>query len=306
MDELLEKLLSSELLTEETKEQVGAEFKTLIENAIIEARAKAEVDVRAELTERFEAEREALVEAVDTKATEFLKAELAELHEDISAFRDLEVEKAEELVAAKKELAEGLKNDMVQLIDNLDVFLEERLTAELDELKESIETVKRNQLGQRIFESIAAEVKGLMVDDGTQAALAEAKTELDTIRKTLTESQEALSKAKRDMKMAEVLEPLSGRSREVMEAILKNTPTEKLEEAYKTFIPRVLHEGSTKVEGSEKEGDKSVLAEGDASTGEKTTVVTGDTPAEKKEVVTESTAHLNDDALARLRKLSGL
>lgn len=304
MDEILAKLFSSELLTEETKEQVSTEFKTLIENTIIAARAEAEVTVRAELTEQFVTEREALVEAVDTKVEEFLKAEMAELHEDIAAFRDLEVELAEKIVDERKVIAEGVKSDMVQLIDNLDVFLEERLTAELDELKESIEEVKKNRVGQRMFEAAQAEVKALMSDDGTQAALAEAKTELETIRKNLTESQSALAKAKHGMKLAEVLEPLAGRSREVMEAILKNMPTEKLEEAYKSFIPRVLHDSSTKVEEvSEKEGDKSVLAEGDTSTnGAKTTVVTGDTPKET-EVVTES-AKGND--YSRLQKLAGI
>ena len=306
MDELLAKILSSELLTEETKAEVGAEFKTLIETTIIAARAEAEVAVRTELTEQFVAEREALVEAVDTKVEEFLKAELAELKESIDAFRDLEVEHAEKLLDEKKAIAEGVKADMVQLIDNLDVFLEERLTAELGELKESIEEVKQIQTGRRIFEAVAAEVKALMVDDGTAAALADAKAELENTRKTLAESVDALSKAKREAKMAEVLEPLSGRTREVMEAILKNMPVEKLEEGYKTFIARVLHESSTKVEEvSEKEGDKSsVLAEGDTSAGEKTTVVTGDTPKET-EVVTESVVTPANASLARLRKLSG-
>jgi hypothetical protein len=144
-----------------------------------------------------------------------------------------------------------------------------------------------------------------MVDDGTAAALAEAKTELENTRKSLSESVDALTKAKRDMKMAEVLEPLSGNAREVMETILRKTPTEKLVEAYQTFIPRVLRESSTQVEEvSEKEGDKSVLAESDASTGEKTTVVTGDTP-EPKEVVTESVI-VESEYTKRLKTLAGL
>lgn len=306
MDELLAKILSSELLTEETKAEVGAEFKTLIETAVIAARAEAEVAVRAELTEQFVAEREALVEAVDTKVEEFLTAELAELKESIDAFRDLEVEYAEKLLDEKKLIAEGVKADMGQLIDNLDLFLEDRLTVELNELKESIEEVKQIQTGRRIFEAVAAEVKALMVDDGTAAQLAEAKAELENTRKTLAESVNALTNAKRESKLAEVLEPLSGRSREVMAAILKNTPTEKLEEGYATFITRVLHESSTKVEEvSEKEGDvSSVLAEGDTSAGEKTTVVTGDTPKET-EVVTEAVVQANP-SLARLRQLSGM
>lgn len=305
MDELLEKILSSELLTEETKEEVGKEFKTLIENAVVAARAEAEVAVRAELTEQFVAEREALIEAVDTKTEEFLKAELAELKEDIESFRDLEAEYAEKLVDERKAIAEGVKADMVQLIDNLDVFLEERLTAELGELKESIEEVKKIQTGRRIFEAVADEVKALMSDDGTAAALEEAKAQLEETRRALSESVDALERAKRDAKMAEVLEPLSGRAREVMEAILKNTPTEKLEEGYQTFITRVLHESSTKVEAdSEKENDaSSVLAEGDTSAGEKTKVVTGDTP-KATEVVTESV--VQDPMIARLRRLSGM
>lgn len=306
MDELLAKLLSSELLTEDTRNEVAAEFKTLIENAIIEATATAEVDVRAQLTEQFNAEREALVEAVDTKATEFLSAELAELKEDIENFRDLEVEAAEKLVEARKEIAEGVKADMQQLIDTLDVFLEERMTVEFNELRESIAEVEKLQFGKRIFEAFAEEFKGQHTDeDGTLAALAEAKAELETVRSTLTESQSALTKAKRDAKLVEVLEPLSGRSREVMEAILKNTPTEKLEEAYQTFIPRVLHE-STKVETvvPEKESDKSsVLAESDGSTsGEKTTVVNGDTPKETEVVIESAKPALK----SRLATLAGL
>jgi hypothetical protein len=56
--------------------------------------------------------------------------------------------------------------------------------------------------------------------------------------------------------MENVLSPLVGRQREVMEAILRTVPTEQLEEGYKTFIGRVIRES----EDSEKEGK--VLAEG--------------------------------------------
>lgn len=308
MDELLESLLSSEVLKEDTKEQIRAEFNKLIETATVEARAKAEVEVRAELKERFEQEREQLIEAIDTKTTEFLAKELAELREDIERFRDLEAEYAEKLVEERKKIAEGVKNDMAQLVDTLDVFIEKQLEKEFEELRESIEEVKRNRLGMRIFEAMQNEVKALMVDDGTEAALAEAKSELENTRKALTESLEALEKAKREMKMNEVLGPLQGRSREVMEAILKNTPTERLEEAYNTYITRVLHESAKEVK-SEKDRDQqsSVLAEsGDASMskGENTGVlVTGDTKPKAQEV-TES--HNVNQATVRLRKLAGL
>jgi hypothetical protein len=302
-DEILAKLLSSDLLTEETKAEVSAEFTSLLEQAVTTARAEAEVTIRAELTEQFNTERELLAEAVDTKVQEFLTKEVTELKEDIESFRDLEAEFAEKLVDARKEIAEGVKGDMAQLIDQLDDFLDTCLTKEVEELKESIAEVNRNQTGLRIFEAFQSQIKALMVDDGTADALAAAKSELEKTNKTLAETANALEKAKRDQKMAEVLEPLSGRSREIMEAILKNKPTDKLAEEYKTYIPRVLHDSSTGVENeSEKESVTPVLAESDTSlSGDGAVVVTGDVAP-----IVESVTDNGSDSLTRLKRLSGI
>ena len=46
--------------------------------------------VTAELNEQWIAERDTLIEALDSKVSEFLSEELAELHTDIDSFRDLE------------------------------------------------------------------------------------------------------------------------------------------------------------------------------------------------------------------------
>ena len=113
----------------------------------------------------------------------------------------------------------------------------------------------------------------------------------------------------RDKKLKEVLAPLTGRSRDVMEAILKNVDTEQLDEAYKTFIGRVIRE--SEATGSENE-DK-VLAEGASKKPEtktakvyeaKTVAVSGDT-----EVVTESAlpkGTSDTERLARLRRIAGI
>lgn len=324
MDELLQKLLETNLLTEESKKTIAEQFTAHVKQIEDETRTKVETEVRAQLAEQFVADKETLIEALDTKAEEFLKAELAELKEDVERFRDLEAEHAEKLVEARKEMAEVLKKDMTELVDTLDTFLEMRLKEEFTELRESIDQVKKLEFGRRIFEAVAAEFETHHADkDGTAAALAEAKTNLENTQKVLAEAEAELKNVKRAQKLAEVLEPLQGRSREVMEAILKNIPTEKLAEAYGTFIGRVLNEsrateGSTKVEDkSEKDSDTPVLAEGADSTvggeGGETKVVSGDTPALEESVNEEAAAAavekakkaLNPELANRLRELAG-
>lgn len=96
MDELLKKLLESELLNEDTKAELTEQFQSFINAQIDEHRQLVEQQVRDELTqslsEQWVQERESLIEALDAKTDEVLKAELAELKEDIERFRDLEAE----------------------------------------------------------------------------------------------------------------------------------------------------------------------------------------------------------------------
>jgi hypothetical protein len=107
----------------------------------------------------------------------------------------------------------------------------------------------------------------------------------------------------REQKLGEVLSPLSGRSRDVMEAILKNVDTEHLDEAYKTFIGRVIRETTADDAGSEKEGK--VLAEGKKQeTVANTVAVTGDT----EEALNESAKETPESQakLDYLRRLAGI
>jgi len=111
----------------------------------------------------------------------------------------------------------------------------------------------------------------------------------------------------REKKLKEVLSPLKGRSKDIMEAILKNVDTDQLDGAYKTFIGRVIREES-EATSSEKEG--TVLAEGASKKpAQKKTIVestvmkTGDTD----EVVTESEMQKTPAVdMARLRKIAGI
>jgi len=322
MEELLQKLLEAEVLSEDTKKELEGAFQKKLDEAITAAKEVAADDVRAELSEQWVTERDQLIEAVDSKVTEFLVKEVEELKNDIESFRDLETEYAEKLVEAKAAMSDELKDDLMELVEKVDAFLEIRLSAEVDELREDIDNVRKNDFGRRIVEAFAEEFMLNFVDEeAAQNTLREITERLHDTEEALAESESRRSEIERTVKMEDVLSPLGGRQREVMEAILRNVDTEHLEEGYKTFIGRVIRE----TDDSEKEG--SVLAENcdddndmddkkskkskkksdkdDDDKDEKTNegvVVTGD----KNEVIMEDVDPVLADHLARIRQIAGI
>jgi len=148
MEELLKKLLAAEVLTEDTRVELEGAFKKQLDEAMTAARAEAQAAVTTELNAQWIKDREILIEALDSKVTELLTEELNELRADIERFRDLEAEYAQKIVEAKQALSATMKQDIAQLIEKLDSFLEIRLTAELEELREDIKVVKHNELAR--------------------------------------------------------------------------------------------------------------------------------------------------------------
>jgi len=299
MDEILKKLLESDLLSEETKAQLNEQFKTAVDAYLAEERSKLEVEIRSTLTEEFIKAREELAETVDSKVEEFLKVEFDELKEDINKFRDLEVEYAEKLVEEKENLAQMLGEQLNTLVDKLDAFLEVRIDEEMSELKEDIEDVKKLEFGRKIFEAVETEFKKFRKEDLTsvEADLAETIDKLADAENRLAEIEQTRLAEARNSKLEELLSPLSGNAREQMKIILSNVSTEKLEEAFKVYIGRVLKE--TVVEPKKEvtvSAPQITESKGAASA---STVVTGN-----EEVLDEEVKP--SDQLSRIRALAGL
>jgi len=256
MEELLQKLLEAEVLSEDTKKELESAFQQKLDEAITAAKDDAAADVRAELTEQWVVERDQLIEAVDSKVTEFLGKEVEELKEDIERFRDLEAEYAEKLVESKAAMSDELKDDLMELVEKVDAFLEIRLGAEIEELREDLESVRKNDFGRRVFEAFSDEfMVNYSDEESAEVSLRETQERLRDAEDALVESESKRAETDRTIAMETILSSLAGRQREVMEAILRNVDTDHLEEGYKTFIGRVIRE----TDNSEKEG--SVLAE---------------------------------------------
>lgn len=260
MEELLQKLLEADVLSTDTKKELEDAFQLKLTEAIDSAKENAAADVRTELTDQWITERDQLVEAIDNKVNDFLVIEMDELREDVERFRDLEAEYADQIVEAKSAMADELQTDLGDLVEKIDAFLEIRLESELEELREDLDEVSKNKFGRKIFEAFADEfMMNYSDDDSAQSTLHETQQRLTDTETTLVESENKLASMEREIKMAEVLEPLSGHQREVMEAILRKVDTDNLTDGYKTFIGRVIREEAESDDDSEKE--KPVLAD---------------------------------------------
>jgi hypothetical protein len=243
MDEILQKLLGSELLSEDVKAEISQKWQLVVEAKTAELKEQALLEVRAELAEQWANERDALVDSIEKFIDTQITEELNELKSDIERFRDLEAEKAAEIVAIKNDLAAQVSEDLDQLVDKIDAFFEVRLTEEFDELKEDIEIVKQNQFGKQIFEAFVNEYSKSFVDeDSIQSQLTVTESKLEDASKRIAALEAEKSKMIREAKMEQILKPLSGSKREQMAFVLQNVETSKLEETYNQFIGRVLKE----------------------------------------------------------------
>jgi len=291
MDEILQKLLQSELLSEETRAEISEQWNTAVDAFKTQVREETSMAVRAELAEQWIVERDELVTKVDSFVADALIKEMTELKADIERFRDLEAEYAEKLVEEKHKLAEEVASELDQLVDKIDAFFEVRLAAELDELKEDIEVVKQNEFGRRIYEAFASTFATAHVDEDSVASklkIAEAK--LADAEKALASSEEHRLAMVRESKLEKLLASLTGKKREHMEMVLKNVETDRLEESYKFFIGRILKEDVAPA---------ATLTEGMVDD-KQTTVVTGDAPVEI------AAAPQLDEGLAKLQRLAGI
>lgn len=281
MNEILKKLLESELLSEDSKQELAEAFQAQLAEAIEEAKAAAAAETKVELHEQFAAQKEQLVEAVDRTVNEFIVAEFAALKDDIKAFRDLEAEKTIELAKEKTKLSETLKADMATLVSQLDKFLEERFVAEFQDIREDLIKAKEADFGREVFESFLPMYRKYFVNPtNTESELSEAKVKLGKLNKKYKNVKQEKDALYRRIRVESVLAPLTGTNRDLMESILSSVATEKLEEAYKQYLPRVLKDS---VDTTNTNLNESVTGLGDEHLVSKTVdidnafVVSGDT-----------------------------
>jgi predicted site-specific integrase-resolvase len=123
-------------------------------------------------------------------------------------------------------------------------------------------------------------------------ALSIAEDQISDLQKQVRALKEEKSSTERREVLESVLKPLSGIKREQMEILLSKVATDKLQEAYNSYIGRLLREDAATT--------KEVVVESAPAAPVSGTMVTGD------KQVNESTDVAAATALARAKRLAGI
>jgi len=305
MVEAIDKMLSDRL---------AAEMAELYDDrkALAEARAQYQQKMSGDATKlegfviqqlgkelvEFQSDRKKVSENF-SKLEQFVVHALAkEISEFAADKRDLAETKVK-LVREAKNKFEEIKSSFIQqsarVVENV---VTKKLTSEIKQLKEDIDSARTNDFGRRIYEAFAQEYsssylneksetsKLLKIIDKKEQELAEAKQAV-TEKSTIVESKEREIRIQKDLMerkavMSELLAPLGADKRELMKELLESVQTPKLSTAFDKYLPTVM-------EGEKKKSVKATLTEGTEVTGNR-----------------ESKPEVGFDNILDIRKLAGL
>lgn len=311
LDQMVNETLSNEL--EELAEE-KASFLEIKAKHVSEMKAKARAidtfvaeTLRSEIKELREDRKrqESVIDNVKKFVTEQLDTELREFNEDK---QDLAKTKVKLVSESRKQLAQLKKDFVTRSSKTVKEAVTAQLKKEIKQLQEDITKARENNFGRRLFEAFATEFSASHLNENV---------EIRKLKKALSESNEILLKAKvaiseskklaeqkelelaqlnenvaRNKKLAELLKPLSNDKAEVMTSLLESVRTDRLENAFKKYLPAVMDGSNKGVGSSKKHLNESVLVS------EKT----GNRPAK---IASESN-NASTSNIVELKRLAGL
>ena len=307
MVEAIDNMLSSRLTAEMSElhedKKALAEAKQAYQKRMNEDAKKLEGFVIKQLGKElveFQGDRQKVSENF-SKLEQFVVHALAkEIGEFAADKKDLAETKVKLVREAKSKFGEIKQRFIQQAAKVVESTVTTKLTTEIKQLKEDIDSARNNDFGRKIYEAFAQEFAGsflneksetsklLKIIEKKEAQLAEAKQAVAEKAQLVESTQRDLRVAKdlmeRKAVMAEMLAPLSADKREIMKELLETTPTKKLTESFDKYLPAVM-EGQTRKAAPKK----AVLSEGAEVTGNR-----------------EMKAEVGLDNILDIRKLAGL
>jgi hypothetical protein len=232
-------------------------------------------NLRKEISELQE-DRKAVAENVgklESFIVDALAKEIAEFHSDKKELAETKVK----LVRESKAKFESVKKDFIARSSKIiEETVSKGLRAEMTQLKEDINTARKNDFGRRIFESFASEFAASHLNEKSETAkllkVVEQKTqELEEAAKIVAETQKLVESKESELRvtkdtmarkevMSELLNPLKGDKRAVMKELLESVQTAKLHSAFDKYLPAVMDGGvpakRALTEGKEITGNK--------------------------------------------------
>ena len=302
IDKMLSERLAAEMAELHNDKKALAEAKAQYEAKVAQDSKKLEGFVIQQLGKElveFQGDRKKVSENF-AKLEQFIVHALAkEISEFAEDKRDLAETKVK-LVREAKSKFEDIRQAFIQRSAKVvESAVTKKLTSEIKQLREDIDSARNNDFGRRIYEAFSQEYSSSFLNEKSETAkllkiIDKKNQELAEAKQVVAEKDNLVESVQREIRitqdlmerkavMGELLAPLSADKREIMKELLESVKTVKLNEAFDKYLPAVM-EGTTV-----KKAPKAVLTEG--------TEVTGD-----REVKPE----VGLDNILDIRKLAGL
>jgi hypothetical protein len=307
MVEAIDKMLSERLAAEMAElyddKKALAEAKVAYQQKISEDAKKLEGFVINQLGKElveFQSDRKKVSENFQ-KLEQFVVHALAkEINEFAVDKQDLAETKVK-LVREAKSKFDDIRQAFIQRSAKVvEHAVTKKLTSEIKQLKEDVESARNNDFGRRIYEAFAQEFSSSFLNEKSETSkllkiINKKEHELAEAQQLVAEKQNLAESVKRELRvtkdlmerksaMAEMLAPLGAEKREVMQQLLEGVQTPKLADAFNKYLPAVMDGHSNKPAAK-----KAVLAESTSVTGNR-----------------ESKPEVGLDNIVDIRKLAGL
>jgi hypothetical protein len=205
---------------------------------------------------------------------EALAQEITEFYKDKQDLAETKVRLVREGREALSQMKEKFVKRAAKMVEST---VEHTLTKEIGQLREDIETARRNDFGRKLFEAFANEYQTSYLSEKSESAkllkvinlkdleIAEAQHAVAEA-KQIAESKQAEARAlkegiERQAIMNELLSPLAKDQKSIMSELLESVQTAKLQSSFDKYLPAVI-EGKTPqkkqalVEAKEVTGNK--------------------------------------------------
>lgn len=307
MVEAIDKMLSDRLAAEmkelhEDKKSL-AEAKVAYQTRIAEDAKKLEGFVIQQLGKElveFQGDRKKVSENFSKLENFVVHALAKEISEFAADKQDLAETKVKLVREARSKFEDIKQNFIKRSAKVVETAVTQKLTTEITQLKEDIDSARNNDFGRKIYEAFAQEFAGsylneksetsklLKIIDKKEQELAEAK-QVVAEKAHLVESTQREIRVTKDLMerksvMSELLAPLDASKREIMKELLESVQTQKLTESFDKYLPAVM-EGQKKTSSTKK----AMLSESAEVTGNR-----------------ESKPEVGLDNILDIRKLAGL
>jgi hypothetical protein len=224
-----------------------------------------------------------------------LAKEISEFASDKRDLAETKVKLVREAKSKFNEIRQAFITQSAKVVENV---VTNKLTSEIHQLKEDIDSARNNDFGRRLYEAFAQEYAGSFLNEKSETSkllkiIAKKEQELAESKEVIAEKANLVESTQREIRvtkdlmerknvMAELVAPLNGEKRVVMQELLESVQTGKLHSAFDKYLPAVM-------EGAKPLAKKAMLAE--------STEVTGNR---------ESKPEVGLDNILDIRKLAGL